>query len=165
MINPNAMCACLLTLLLAGCASGISPNAKAQVTITDSFSALQAQPDRYEGETVLLGGRILEVSPSSAATELIVLELPLDWQDRPKGRENSQGRFLVQAAEFLDPALFKPGALLTVVGTLKGAENRTIGGFSYRHPRLVPTEIKLWPATPDRSSPAFHFGVGVGTYF
>jgi outer membrane lipoprotein len=164
-MNRNAICACLMVLLLAGCAAGISPNAKALVTTTDSFSALQAEPDRYAGETVLWGGRILEVTPSAVATELIVLELPLDWQDRPKGRENSQGRFLVQADEFLDPALFKPGALLTVVGTISGSESRTIGGFSYRHPRLVPTEIKLWPTTPDRTSPAFHFGVGVGTYF
>jgi outer membrane lipoprotein len=164
-MNRNAICAGLLLLLLAGCASGLSPGAKALVTSTDPFSALQAEPDRYMGETVLLGGRILETTPSPTATELIVLELPLDRQDRPKQQANSQGRFIVQATEFLDPALYTPGALLTVVGTLVGSETRAIGGFDYRHPRLLPTEIKLWPATPAGTSPAFHFGVGVGTHF
>lgn len=164
-MNRNAICAGLMLLLIAGCASGLSPGAKALVTSTDPFSALQAEPDRYMGETVLLGGRILEIAPSPTATELIVLELPLDWQDRPKQRANSQGRFIVQAAEFLDPARYTPGALLTVVGTLGGSETRAIGGFDYRYPRLLATEIKLWPATPDRSSPAFHFGIGVGTHF
>jgi outer membrane lipoprotein len=164
-MNRNTIYAGLLLLLLAGCAAGLSPAAKALVTCTDPFSALQAEPERYAGEMVLLGGRILEVAPSPGATELIVLELPLDWQDRPKAQAASQGRFLVQAAEFLDPALYKPGALLTVVGTLSGSETRAIGGFDYRYPRLLPTETKLWPAAPASTSPAFHFGVGVGTHF
>ncbi len=164
-MNRKAICTCLIVLLLAGCAAGISPDAKGRVTYAGAFASLQAEPERYAGETVLLGGRILEVTPSAAATELIVLEFPLDWQDRPKESDNSQGRFIVQAAEFLDPALYKAGALLTVVGTIDGSESRTIGGFSYRYPRLVPSEIKLWPAAPAATSPAFHFGVGVGTWF
>ena len=164
-MNRKALSTCLMVLLLAGCAAGISPAAKDMVTHTDPFSSLQSEPDRYVGATVLLGGRILEIDPSPAATELTVLQLPLDWRDRPQERAASQGRFLVRATEFLDPALYKPGALLTVVGTIGGSESRTIGGYSYRYPRLLPTEIKLWPAAPDRSSPAFHFGVGVGTHF
>lgn len=162
----SAAGACLLTfLVLAGCTAGISTQSKALVTYDGPFSSLQADPERYTGETVLLGGRILEITPTAAATEIVVLEFPLNWQDRPDDSGNSRGRFLIQANGFLDPALYKQGALLAVVGTLSGSETRAIGGFSYRYPRLAPTEIKLWPPTTGRTSPAFHFGVGVGTHF
>jgi outer membrane lipoprotein len=165
-MNRNAVGACVLTLLVVtGCAAGISSQSKMLVTYEGSFSTIQSEPDRYVGETVLLGGRILDITPAVAETELVVLELPLNWQDRPDDRDHSQGRFLIQATGFLDPALYKPGALLSMVGTLNGSEIRTIGSFSYRYPRLVPIEIKLWPYTTAGKSPAFHFGVGVGTHF
>jgi outer membrane lipoprotein len=149
---------------LYGCAAGISGQARSQVTFFGSFSELQRHPERYSGETVILGGKIIQVLVQDDATELTVLQLPLDRADRPLDSDQSEGRFLVRAAQFLDPALYPEGARITVVGKLTGSRERPIGSMPYRYPVVAPLEIKKWPGAQDRT-PRFHFGIGVGTRF
>lgn len=112
----------------------------------------------------MLGGKILETNVSSTLSELTVLQLALDNNDRPVNLDQSHGRFLVQSKKFLDPAIYQKGILLTLVGKLKGSEVRAIGEFDYAYPLLEPIEIKLWPMEI-LTQPRFHFGFGVGTVF
>ncbi|MBW1726102.1 MAG: Slp family lipoprotein [Deltaproteobacteria bacterium] len=42
--------------------------------------------------------------------------------------------FLVQSKQFLDPAIYQKGMLLTLVGILKGSKVLSIGGFDYVYP-------------------------------
>ncbi|MEJ2656235.1 MAG: Slp family lipoprotein [Desulfobacterales bacterium] len=151
-------------IILAGCAAGISQQARSKVTYTGTFSALQKTPNLYKGEVVMLGGRIIEVQTSSSLTELTVLQLALDTSGRPVNPDQSGGRFIIQSKKFLDPALYQKNMLLTVVGTLKGSKVLPIGGFDYAYPLVEPIEIKVWPKGV-RTSPVIHFGIGVGTSF
>jgi len=151
-------------MLVTGCAAGISQQSRAKVTYTGSFSALQKTPDAYKGEVILLGGRIIEAKTSPPLSELHVLKLALGTSDRPVISDQSEGRFIVQTNQFLDPAVYQKDMLLTVVGTLKGSKVLPIGGFEYTYPLVEPIEIKLWPKEI-QTQPIIHFGFGVGASF
>ncbi len=153
-----------LLLLSLGCAAGISHQVRSQVTYAGPFSDVQKVPDKYIGEIVMFGGKILNNQSSPASSELIVLQLRTDSQDRPKDDDQSEGRYLIQSDQFLDPAIYKKGVLLTVVGKLSGSEARAIGEFDYVYPKLKAIEIKLWPKA-NHNYPRFHIGIGVGKTF
>ena len=154
----------ILVIVLAGCASGLSRQSLAKVTYTGTFTALQENPDRFVDEIALFGGKIIETNTSPSSSELIILQMPLDHNNRPENPDRSSGRFLVQTEQFLDPAIYQNGVLLSTVGVIKGEQARAIGGFNYVYPVLEAVEIKLWPAD-ERGYPRIHFGIGVGTSF
>jgi outer membrane lipoprotein len=78
--------------------------------------------------------------------------------------DQSEGRFIVQSKQLLDPAIYEKDVLLTVVGTLNGSKVLPIGGFKYAYPLVESIEIKLWPKEL-QTQPMIHFGIGVGTSF
>jgi len=151
-----------LVMLVVGCATGISQQSRSKVTYIGTFSELQKTPDAYVSEVVMLGGKILEIKVSSTSSELTVLQLVLGRSGRPANLDQSEGRFLVRSEQFLDPATYQKGMLLTVAGILKGSEIRAIDSLDYVYPIVEAIEIKLWPKEI-RTQPAFHFGFGVGT--
>jgi len=153
-----------LSVILTACGGGISRQARDQVTYTGSFAELQQAPARYRGAVVLLGGRVIKTLTKEGVTELVVLQLEIGNRDRPVDNDQSQGRFLIRSARFIDPAIFPPETLITVVGRLTGSETRPIGEMPYVYPVIEPAELKKWPAGSD-TSPRFHFGIGIGTRF
>lgn len=151
-------------IFLMGCATGISRQSRSKVTYSGTFLELQKTPDVYKDEIIMLGGKIIETNVSSTSSELTILQLALDNNGRPVNLDQSHGRFLVQSKQFLDPAIYQKGMLLTLVGKLKGSVGRAIGGFDYIYPLVEPIEIKLWPMEIF-TQPRFHFGFGLGTTF
>ncbi|MBI5062162.1 MAG: Slp family lipoprotein [Desulfatitalea sp.] len=152
------------TAMVMGCATGISKEVRSQVTFTGSFSELQQNPEQYKGQTVIFGGRIIESQILEQGPEFMVLQLELDDGDRPLEDDQSKGRFLVHSKQFLDPAIYPQGTLVTVAGTLAESQARLIGQMTYRYPVIVVLEIKKWPPAAD-NAPRIHFGIGVGTVF
>jgi outer membrane lipoprotein len=151
-------------LLMMGCAAGISKQSRSMVTYTGSFSELQKTPDAYKGEVVMLGGRIIETKASSPLSEITVLQLAIDTSGRPVNVDKSEGRFIIQSKQLLDPAIYEKDMLITVVGTLNGSKVLPIGELKYTYPVVDLIEIKLWPKGM-QTQPMIHFGIGVGTYF
>ena len=151
-------------LLALGCATGISKQARSQVNYHGQFTALHTAFEEHSGKIVMLGGRILKTKAYPTSSEITVLQLPLDRSNRPKDGDDSEGRFLIRSEQFLDPAIYQPWRLLTVVGKLTGSESRSIGSFEYNYPVVEAIEIKPWP-WQRKSSPSFHFGIGIGTWF
>jgi len=151
-------------MFVTGCTAGISPLSRSKVTYAGAFSTLQKTPDAYKGEVVMIGGRIIEAKTSPSLSEIFVLQLALDTGGRPVDPDQSQGRFIVQTKQFLDPAIYQKDMPLTVVGTLKGSKVEYIGDFQYIYPLIELIEIKLWP-NGMRTRPMIHFGIGVGTSF
>ncbi len=149
---------CFLFLII-GCA-GISQNAKSQVTYDGTFSDLLKDPQKHTGEMVLLGGKILKTQTTQTYSEILVLQLGISQWDRPIDDAQSEGRYLVQSDQFLDPEKYQKGELLTVVGKVSGKTVRPVGGFDYTYPVVKPIEIKLWPETSP-TDPSFHFGFGI----
>lgn len=149
---------------ISGCATGVSKRSLSMVNFRGTFAELQHHPDSFVGKVVLLGGKVIETKSSSGHWEIIVLQLPLGTGNRPLNTDKSAGRFLVRANGFLDPAIYKKGTLLTVVGKIIGREQRLIGGFNYQYPVLALIEAKTWQnLQPPYSN--VHFGIGVGAVF
>jgi len=153
----------LLAGMLLGCGGGISKQVRTQVTFFGSFADLQRQPDRFKDEMVVLGGKIIENRTSDVGTELEVLQLELDGDDRPTDSDHSAGRFMVKTKQFLDPEIYARGDRVTVAGRVQGGETRPIGRMAYTYPVIRLVEIKKW--IHQRHSPRFHFGIGFGTHF
>ena len=150
--------------LLAGCATGISRKARNTVTYHGTFSDLHQHPADGIGKTVLLGGKIIAVTTRENFTELAVLQLALDAFNRVQDNDHSEGRFLIVSHTFLDPAIYKKGDRITVVGRVTGTENRLIGQHPYRYLTIAPTEIRHEPPDPV-ISPRIRFGFGFGATF
>jgi outer membrane lipoprotein len=148
-----------------GCASGMSRESRAMVTYEGTFPELQDAPERHRGEIAMLGGRIVETSPSAEGTEVMVLQLPLTGSDKPALDQPSEGRFLILSSEFIDPAVYEKLTPITVVGEITGQTVRTIGSYAYTLPVLRPIEIKPWSSHYGGTrSPGVHVGVGAGSH-
>ena len=155
----------LVIMLLAlsdACTTGVSKQTRSQVTYTGSFSTIQKDPGGHVGSVVMLGGKILETKASSTSSEIALVQLPLGRDGRPKEGDRSEGRFLLRAAQFLDPAIYYKGTLLTVVGRVSGSEVRPVGGSDYAYPVVESIEIKRWPER-SQDGPGINLGVGVGS--
>ena len=153
-----------LALILTGCATGISRQARSQVTYFGPFNSVQLQPEPHRGETVMWGGRVIGLINKEGSTELLVLQLELTDQDFPIDNDKSQGRFIILSSGFMDPAIYPEGTLITVVGKVEGTETRPIGEMAYVYPVINVIEIKKW--TPgENPSPRVHIGVGIGARF
>jgi len=154
----------VLTGMMTGCATGISKQARSAVTYHGTFTALQQHPRDFIGETVFFGGKIIAAKSLQKTTELMVLQLALDTRGYPQDNDDSEGRFFVVSDTFLDPAIYKTGHLVTVVGTLISTENRLIGERPYRYPRIKALNIRHWQ--PGRGmGPRIRFGFGIGASF
>ena len=158
------ICSICIFLSLSACAGGISTQSRSQITYSGPFDDVQQQPEKYRGETVMWGGKVIDTMPGEKSTELVVLQLGLGGQNRPQDNDLSRGRFIVRSDRLLDPAAYPKGTLVTVVGPLKGAEIRPIGRMDYQYPVMGVIEILIWQQSTN-SYPRFYFGVGVGAHF
>lgn len=137
-----AMLATALALLLGGCVTAPAP-------LRGEFASLspdQARSSEASGALVRWGGRLVSVEPEASRTCFVVLSRPLQSSGKPiRDREQSDGRFLACRAGFYDPALFAEGREASFTGRIEGYEERQIGAFSYRYPRLAADSVYLWP--------------------
>jgi len=108
------------------------------------FQGLFGDPDAYRGRTALLGGEIIEVRNFPGNTLIFVLQRPLGLRDEPAVDKKSGGRFLVIAPGFLDPAIYRAGRKVTVVGIVQGELTRRLGDLDYRYPLALIRDIHIW---------------------
>ena len=153
-----------MLLMLIACAGGISQQARSQVTYTGAFSDVLSNPTGFEGQTVIWGGKVIEIQNQGGFTEIVALQLELDSKYRPTDSDKSQGRFLIRSDQFLDPVIYPPGTLITVVGRLQGVEKRLIGEMEYQYPVIDVVEIQKYDPQ-QKSKPQLHIGIGVGGTF
>lgn len=152
-------------LLIIGCVSVISQGTLEKTDKTLTFEKLLESPETHKGKTVLLGGSIIETQNYSDKSGIVVLQRPLDFQKKPKDEDISRGRFIVYTPGFLDPAIYRQGRKITVVGTVKGSEVRPIDKIEYSYPVIEKGELHLWPSEENSPiGPRIHFGMGIGIW-
>lgn len=136
--------AVLLLPGLAGCAHVLSRAALDQVTPNVDYTQVRADPQAHLGQTLLLGGLIIDDQATTAGSTLEVLHFFTDSLGRPDRVDEAGGRFLVRSSDLLDPALYSRGRLVTLTGTLTGTETRPLFGRDYQYPVFTAGEIHLW---------------------
>jgi len=155
-----------LLLSVVGCASVFPPEEMKTLDGDIRFEDLQKHPTAFEGRSVLLGGVIIETQPLSGKTVLVISQRELDFDRKPIADEESKGRFMVSSTQFLDPAIYREGRKITVIGKVTGEVVRPIDGVPYRYPVIQKVSLHLWPVAAQRESePSFRFGVGIGFGF
>src|SRR5262249_17054059 len=138
--------AVLVALLVAGGASAPFPaDLLRGVDRSLGLATLRAPPATYRGARVMVGGQVIATTPKPGATEIEILAKRLGGGGAPESGDRSDGRFLARTAEFLDPAIYAPGRRLTVLGTVKGTEERPIGTLAYTYVVVEAERLKLWP--------------------
>jgi outer membrane lipoprotein len=145
----------LIPVICAGCFSPVSKSVREEVNREISFEQLRNAPVDYMGETVLLGGEIIQTRNTTEGTLLYVLQKELDYRGKPQKDDRTGGRFLVQHPAFLDPVVYSSGRLVTVAGRVMGKREKKIDELDYAYPVLHAREIRLWPDEPNRSEYTF----------
>lgn len=141
-MNVRLATLALATALLAACASQPVP-------LQGEFTAItprQAIERDSTGALVRWGGRIVRVEPGENRTCFEMLSTRLDTYGRPYwATDDIGGRFIACRTGFYDPALFEKNREVTFTGRIDGYENRRIGQYDYRFPRLTADVVYLWP--------------------
>jgi outer membrane lipoprotein len=111
---------------------------------------MAAEGDQYAGQAVRWGGEIIAVKNQTEETWIEVLQRPLSGSGRPKDAD-SDGRFYVKVAGFLEPKEYSEGRSITAVGNLSGYVTQKVGEFDYRYPvvEVSKENQQLWSEQGD----------------
>jgi starvation-inducible outer membrane lipoprotein len=120
---------------LAGCATTVSTTMQPETGPRVGFGELAAHPEKYQGQTKILGGEVMQVQPLGQGSLLSVDQHDLDSHLFP-ATGASGGTFLVESDEWLSPGTYLPKSKVTVAGVVAGQKN----GFLL----LKAKKIHLW---------------------
>ena len=110
----------IVTLLLAAACTSLTPEVREQVTPGLDFAAVQTAPASHIGQSLMLGGAVVEVRDEEGGSVLQLLRWDLNRWGEPLALAESGDRFLVHSRDPLDAELYTPGRLVTLVGTVNG---------------------------------------------
>ncbi len=166
-----AFAVCITALASYGCSSTppvIPEDLQPHIDTQLSFEQVLQNPDSFKGKVLILGGEVLSAKGLREGTELEILQLPLDGQNRPHHqRTSSQGRFLAINKEFLDPATFPKDTRVTLVGMISGVKVGPLDETEYRYPTLQIQHLHVWMDDPNyqlsNGSPSWGIFGGGGT--
>jgi len=134
----------VLSLFIAACA--VMPAAVEQEALPGMpFPMLIQQADRYIGQTVILGGYVLEVQNQKDQTRIVALQAPLGFGQEPKSKDLSQGRLIISYGGFIDPEVYSKDRKITVAGKLLGSSATDEQKELFPYVRIQLMHIYLWP--------------------
>jgi len=134
----------LLPCLLLGACTSL-PQAMKDARVVDiSYAQASQNIDSYKDAPVRWGGVIIDVENEENISLVQALFYPLNYLGRPK-LDGPHGKFFViKSTEFLDPVIYTKNKEITVVGTLNGGIERTVGKKVIQVPLLLSTATHLW---------------------
>jgi outer membrane lipoprotein len=145
-----APCLYVLMILTISCAPAIPRELREVASRELTLREVQEHPQAHAGKNVLWGGRILRTENRKEGTLMEILKLPLTGADRPRQVDRSQGRFLFLYPGYLDKAVYSEGREVTVVGRIRGVENRLLDQIEYSYPFIEGRTVHLWEERMER---------------
>jgi len=137
---------CILVLwgaLAMGC-SVIPKSVEQKALPAMPLPMLIQQAGQYIGQTVILGGYVLEVRNLNGNTRIVAMNAPLDTDWEPKSKELSDGHMILNYNGSLDPAVYASNRKITVAGVLQGSSETKTFQLYYPYVELLVTHIHLW---------------------
>ncbi|RJQ73020.1 MAG: hypothetical protein C4519_18275 [Desulfobacteraceae bacterium] len=147
----------LVSVLTVACS--VMPAAVKNEAVSDvAFNDLVQDASRYTGQTVILGGYVVEVRNEQDLSRLIAVQAPLGIGDEPKSKDMSQGRLIVEYKGFLDPEVYTKDRKITVAGKLLGSSATEKGQANFPFVRMAATQVHLWDKErPLERDPYWHY--------
>ena len=145
----------LMPFFIMSC-SVISQQVRKEAMAPVNFKILVQETDKYLGNTVILGGYILEIQNLADRSSIKVLQVPLGSGENPKSRDDSKGRFIISHKGFLDPEVYSKDRKVTVAGTIVGTVVEKIDQFAQTYLKIESREIYLWPKEEEYDWPYYY---------
>lgn len=138
----------ILALGCSGCAHIFSDEILKDVDRDLTFEVVRQDPTAHEGESILLGGVIVDVFNREADTRLEIYETELDAWGKPVKLDQSRGRFFAFCEGFLDAEIYRQGRRITLVGTVTGTETVKVDEAEVVFPCITVRHLHLWKPEP-----------------
>ncbi len=145
----------LIPLFVTSC-SVISQQVRTESMPPVDFKILLQETDKYLGNTVILGGYILETRNLADRSSIKVLQVPLGLGENPKSRDDSKGRIIISHKGFLDPEIYSKDRKVTVAGTIVGTIVEKVDQFAQPYLKIESREIYLWPKEEEYIRPYYY---------
>jgi outer membrane lipoprotein len=128
-----------------------------------TFEQVLRDPSSHIGSYLLVGGIIVASHViDGKGSELEIVQVPINNRGRITSTDRSAGRFIALDEKFRDPAVYRPGRLITLVGQVAGSRKGRIDEVDYLYPVLTVSELRLWSPEDYPGSSRLRFGVGIG---
>lgn len=140
-------------LLLSACATQTQSVHQSPVNNVDLQTVINT-PKAHLQKQVRWGGAVASLKNHAERAELTIVEFPLTSRGKPITTKNSAGRFIVTTERFLDPLIYREGALVTVLGTVSDTQTLTVDEKILTAPVLTLMDTHVWPDNyADRKRP------------
>ena len=147
MITRILLAMFIMAVVGSGCQT-IIPKAVLQKVNRDiTFEVLKKNPRTYDGQTVLLAGVIVKTTNIPGGAILEIYQTKMDWEDKPTNLDDSQGRFLAEYNDFLDPEIYSNQRQVTIAGEVLGVKKMKLDEMEYPYPLIRAEAIHLWKKT------------------
>nr|WP_136249785.1 Slp family lipoprotein [Ningiella ruwaisensis] len=141
----------LSVLLISACSTVPEPIQIADNVPLVNFSNVLANPEAENviGEKARWGGRIVSVENKKDVSEIEIIYFPESGSGKPRLSEASPGRFKAVVNGFIDPLVFEPDRVITVIGTVNQPQNGIIGEQNYTYPTVEAIGYYMWKQQSD----------------
>ena len=143
--------ALLLATVSVGCVTSAPLAPEPDVTLSKLTVEEARQAAPVAPQTVRWGGTIVGiVNTDDNKTQVEIVSRPLQRSGRPINNDRTDGRFIAEFNDFLDPEIYTTGRDLSVIGTVTDIVDGRIGETEYRFPLLLVTDHRYWKPVPPR---------------
>lgn len=108
------------------------------------FKTMIEEADSRVGESVILGGYIIDAKMVDDKADIIVLQTPLDWKTKPQLEDKSEGRFLASYEGKFNPYDYSPRARITVTGKIAGIAKENLEHCPSPCLKIESSKLRPW---------------------
>ena len=135
----------LFAALMTVSCSVMSRQVRQEAITPPPLATLIDQVDSYRGQTIILGGFLIDVQNRPDQTQLTLLQAPLKPGGKPGPRDRSEGRLIITTSQFFDPEIYTKGREITVGGKITGSSIDEAKTPSFPYLKIAAIELYLWP--------------------
>ncbi len=135
----------MLSLCFLSSCSHLPPAMQNKAYSYVHLNSIQNDFSNYQGLLYRWGGTIIHVTNEKNASQAQLLFYPLSHYDKPLINKKPAGRFAISSSQFLDPAIYKEGTVVTVTGVLSQQITHQIDKKTLTIPLLTIDHIHTWP--------------------
>jgi starvation-inducible outer membrane lipoprotein len=110
------------------------------------FKTMVEEANSRVGESVVLGGYILDSKIRGDRTYITILQTPLDWNTKPQTRDKSEGRFFASYNGIFNVNNYSSDDRITVTGNISGLTEEKIENCPNPCLKIETSKIRMWRA-------------------